>query len=231
MIVYKRDIVCIGVFLVFILQNNLCKAHDFGVEGLFYSIVTPNKSENTEKGPVTLERNKKGLCTTVVSINGVRAFNKNVILASFKKPVVLKICSEKSTESVRVKKDFQQAAEKFLGKVSFIACDIFDQINDFSENYNVIMQVMEREHVKELRLPLFLFYKDGVLHRSDQMPAVMLHGFYTKENFQNFVTRKFFAQSDIQDPQDPVQVFPNQDTHVDQGFMLDMTPTMTVPAK
>lgn len=226
--------ICLFLLLLTQMAHNSCYAHSFGVEGLFYALNGSGDIEDIEKQPISLERNKKGHCSTVVSINGVAAFNRYVILASFKKPVIVKICSERSQESLKVKQSFQQASSAFLGKASFIACDIFDQINDFSENYNVIMQVMGRENITQLSLPLFLFYKDGVLYRPEHLPAAMLHGFYTKENLEAFINRKFFQQDSS-----PVLAETQQDSqsiHTDrqkeplrtyQGSLLDMTPTLT----
>jgi len=224
----------IGI-LLFLLVQSCCDAHGLGAEGLFYALGGSQDIVNAGKPAVSLERNKKGHCSTVVSINGVRAFNRNVILASFKKPVVVKICSEQSQESVKVKKGFQEAAGQFLGKVSFIACDVFDQFNDFSENYNVIMQVMGRENITQLNLPLFLFYKDGVLYRPDHLPAAMLHGFYTKENLETFINRKFFlpdgqqafADTGTQEFHHESPQGPHELLGTCQGPLLDVTPTLT----
>jgi hypothetical protein len=119
-------------------------------------------------------------------INGVDDINQNIIKASVKQPVVIKIFSDKSLDSNKVKTPFQQAAGSYKNKVSFVGLDLFAHCNNASENYSVVMQIMQSQNLRSISLPMFLFYQDGKLF----LP--MQQGFFTQTNLEELTRNMFF---------------------------------------
>ncbi|MFA6527550.1 MAG: hypothetical protein WCT20_03955, partial [Candidatus Babeliales bacterium] len=125
---------------------------------------------------------------SVLRINGLKAFNEYVVRRSSRLPVALKICSDQNEDSKKELTEFQAVAGSFDGRLSCVALDLFA----FHENYQIVSQLMMQENILKLELPLFMFFKDGALYRTDTVPVAILQGFHTRENLEQFITKKFF---------------------------------------
>lgn len=125
----------------------------------------------------------------VVQINGIAAFNKNVINASMLMPVLLNVCSAQSRDAKKVKSELQAVAKKFVGKIGCVSLDLFS----FHENYQIVLDLMHRQNIQKLDPPLFIFFYKGSLHATEKKPAAILHGFHTRENLESVIKQKFFS--------------------------------------
>ncbi len=160
-------------------------AHIKREEGWFYKYLRHLAAERVQQQQPTHEKKQDGSTDSVVAlVHGVQSFNRLVINQSHHLPVVVKFFSPQSPDSIKVKKNFQEVAEHFKHKVSFVAVDIL-------ENNDVFAQVTLIYRLGQIDLPLFLFYKDGQLHRPDHEPTPMIQGYFTQENLENFIQKKF----------------------------------------
>ena len=155
---------------------------------LFYTLAVSVASDPAGVPPVNFEQAAGKSVGSVLKINGQKAFNQYVVRRSGSVPVVLKVCSDHNEDSKKEVHEFQAIAEKFDGRVSCVALDLFA----FHENYNIVSQLMMRENILKLELPLFMFFKDGALYRTDGAPVAILQGFHTRDNLEQFITKKFF---------------------------------------
>lgn len=126
---------------------------------------------------------------TILKINGLQAFTQYVLQRSINVPVVLNVCSEHSKDGKKIDTVFREVAAAFDGKVSCVMLDLFA----FHENFLVVNQLMMQENILKLELPLFMFFKNGNLYRTDAQPAAILQGFYTQENLGEIITKTFFS--------------------------------------
>lgn len=145
-------------------------------EGLFYKYA--RHAVCSEKKPIFEKKNDGSTDSAVALIHGVQEFNQIVIARSHQKPVVVKFFSPQSIDSMKVCPIYQEVAETFKNKVSFVALNILEETETFS-------QVMLCYQLKKVDLPLFLFYKNG------QFYPPSLQGYLTKENLENFIRKTF----------------------------------------
>lgn len=155
---------------------------------LFYAMATPVAGNESGPASVHFEQTKGDNAGNVLQINGNKAYNEFVIQRSKSLPVVVKICSEHYKDSKKVASEFQAVAKTFEGRVTCVALDLFS----FYENYHIVSNLMMQENILKLELPLFMFFKDGMLYRTVDQPAAILQGFYTHENLAQCINQKFF---------------------------------------
>jgi thioredoxin-like negative regulator of GroEL len=125
-----------------------------------------------------VEREKKsdGTESSVVRLRGVQQFGEKVLKS--KMPVVVKVWAKKGKLFKEDQKNYQEVASKYRGSVSFVSLGI-------SENEEVLRFLMAKLKVKEVTLPLLLFFKDGSLF----LPLVS--GFVLQEDLHKLVQKKF----------------------------------------
>ncbi len=160
-------------------------AHLQKEEGLFYQYVRHALAEKSKKREHDVEKKQDGVAdSTVTLIHGQQAFNRLVIAQSYQQPVVIKLFSQQSIDSIKVRPVYQEVAELLGKEVGFTAMDII-------ENNDVFVQLMASCKLSQTALPLFLFYKEGHLYTPDHEPAPMVQGYLTKENLESFIKYKF----------------------------------------
>ncbi len=161
------------------------KAHVKKQEGLFYQQARHALKKKKKKRQQDVEKTIDGQTKSAVAlIHGLKSFNQLVIERSFQQPVVVKLFSQQSLDSIKVKPVYQAVAESLRKDVAFAAMDVI-------ENNDVFVQLMAASNLSQVALPLFLFYKDGRLYTPSHEPSSMVQGYLTKENLESFIKHKF----------------------------------------
>jgi thioredoxin-like negative regulator of GroEL len=116
----------------------------------------------------------------VFSIQDMEQFVRLVIKNSHFKPVVLKIYSSGDSDSEKVLSAFQSVADKFENSV------IFAGLNS-EQNRELFMRIVLFCGLKNVDLPLFMFYKDG------QPVMPFLVGYQPQDFLYGYIQRLFFT--------------------------------------
>ena len=151
---------------------------------LFNSVLQAYQPKELLFNSISLvEREKRldGKTSTVVRLRGVEQFGKRVLKSNM--PVVVKVWAQKGTMFEKDQVSFHDVADTYKGAVSFVSLGI-------SENEDVVRFIMTKLKLKEVSLPVYLFFKDGVLF----LPLVS--GFVSKNELSKIVQNKFnFTES------------------------------------
>lgn len=135
---------------------------------------------------IAYEQRNSGEPSKVVNICGLPAFKQMVLLASFNKPVVVKVYAVASVESGKVKPHFQDVADQLDQKVSCIAINLVEQ---GVQNRAIVAHILAQCGINRVDLPLFLFFRNGRL----QLPV--RQGFHTKDNLIALIQKEFFSEN------------------------------------
>ena len=154
-------------------------------EGLFNYFIDKKSDGLNGAYVVTYEKGQNGLPSSVIAVNGLYAFNEVVLKGSLVKPVVIKIHSLKSTDSVKSLDLFQDVAQEFLDAITCSEMDLFGTHNGQPENYQIILSIMAQFGVNKLQLPTYLFYKNG--KQLAEMPVA--YGFHTKNQLVSLIKK------------------------------------------
>lgn len=127
--------------------------------------------------------------STVVKIEGMQAYQTEVLQASQTQPVILKIFSNKSSESQKMIPVYQKVAEKFTSQIKFASMDLLSDQDAKKENYQIIFNLMAMLHIKQMNMPIFVFFFKGSLH----LPAPIIQGFLTAENLEDQIKQRFLT--------------------------------------
>jgi len=178
-----------SAFILAVFSSGISIAHIKKEEGWFYKYVRYNAASEKKLKQANVvqlfEKKHDGTTdSTVVLIHGTQIFNELVIAQSHQRPVVLKLFSPQSIDSLKVKSVYQDVAESLKNTASFVAMNIL-------ENHELFSQIMSLYQLNKVDLPLFLFYKDGQLYSPIHEPTPMVQGYLTKENLENFIKKKF----------------------------------------
>jgi thiol-disulfide isomerase/thioredoxin len=164
-------------------------AHLKKEEGWFYQYMRYVREERAKEHERDFEKRQDGVSDSCVAlVHGHKAFNRLVIAQSYQQPVVIKLFSPQSLDSIKIKSIYQEVAESLNNKVAFIAMDII-------ENNDIFVQIMAACRLTQVALPLFLFYKDGYLYTPHHELSPIVQGYLTKENLENFIKHKFEIKS------------------------------------
>ena len=182
----SRFIFALSIFVFFLMFSYLFCYVEPDQGGLFTKIVQSGLV-GQEKSQVTYELREQGATESLVfNINGMVQFTKLVVKNSYSKPVVLKIYSPVSQDTSKVTPVFQAVADEFKNQVIFAGLNV-------SQNMDIFMQISMFYRLKQVELPLFLFYKDG------QILMPFLAGFQPQNYLSGYIQRKFFAHDDAWD--------------------------------
>ena len=121
----------------------------------------------------------------VFNIQGMAQFTKLVVKNSYSKPVVLKVYSPISQDTCKLTPVFQAVADEFKNQVIFAGLDV-------SQNMDIFMQISMFYRLKQVELPLFLFYQNG------QLLMPFLAGFQPQDYLSGHIQKRFFAADDAQ---------------------------------
>ncbi|MBX9831317.1 hypothetical protein K2X40_05140 [Candidatus Babeliales bacterium] len=139
--------------------------------------------------PAAFEKKPDKSDSAVVAIEGLQAYQAEVLKASLEQPVVLKIYSNKSSESKKMIPVFQKVAEKFNSRVKFASMDLLSEQDTNKENYHIVFNLMAMLHIRQMNMPVFVFFFKGNLH----LPAPIIQGFLTEENLEDQIKTRFFS--------------------------------------
>lgn len=152
----------------------------------FFDVYVQTEAEAKRKAAlVVFEKRNDNTDSPVMLVHGANQFNKFVVLASHQHPVVVKLFSFQNPGSLMVKPVFQKVADFFRKNVFFAALDVL-------ENHEILNQIMLFYKIKQVDLPVFLFYKDGALYSPAHEPVAMVQGYLNEENLKSFIEKKFF---------------------------------------
>lgn len=102
---------------------------------------------------VAFEQRASGQNSNVQVVNGSKAFGKMVADCSCKAPVIVKVYTAVSTQSLAVKDSFQKVADQFSPRCTFAAMDMA-----LTENQQIIIKLINRLNIGQVDLPLFFFF-------------------------------------------------------------------------
>lgn len=119
----------------------------------------------------------------VFDIHGQEQFERIVIKNSYFRPVVLKIYLPTHKDINQITNLFQDVAQCFNTNVIFAGLDVM-------KNAQLYMQIFTMCNLKNVELPLFLFYDKG------QMRMPFLMGCQHKDYFVEYIKKMFFTQND-----------------------------------
>lgn len=135
--------------------------------------------------PSAIFEKKADACdSNVFDIHGQEQFERIVIGNSRIRPVVLKIYLPTHKDINQITDIFQDVAQSFDHGVIFAGLDVV-------KNAQLYMQIYTMCNLKNIELPLFLFYDKGQL----KMP--FLTGFQHKDYFVEYIKKMFFTQNDV----------------------------------
>lgn len=118
-----------------------------------------------------------GRVSNVVVVGDVPSFYREVVCS--RTPVVVKITAAK--DNPYLQKAFQELADEFSGRVLFVVANV-------SNVSQVLNSIMSKLKMRQVNLPIILFFKSGTL-----VPP-MLTGFVPKENLTKFIGKAFFGE-------------------------------------
>ncbi|QQR49093.1 conjugal transfer protein TraF [bacterium] len=127
--------------------------------------------------------------SSVVKIEGIQAYKTDILQASQTQPVILKIFSNKSSESQKMVPVYQKVADKFNTQIKFASMDLLSDQDTKKENYQIIFNLMAMLHIKQMNMPIFVFFFKGNLH----LPAPIIQGFLTAENLEDQIKQRFLT--------------------------------------
>lgn len=161
--------------------------------GLFYAHSIKTPVYNQKKPVRTYEKMADGQNSAVISINGVEDFQRWVLDASWKRPIVVKVFSSVSLseDTQKMHVIFQQVAQRFKKSLICASVDTFKRYNDTFENDETISQIKAQINLPSLKQPFFIFLKNGALYTPEHLPAPILQGFYPEQTLSAFITAKF----------------------------------------
>ncbi len=185
------------LLIVFLLGGTSLSAHQpSGEGGVFQKIVERVKrqvrrsllrktiSASKVHPKRSFEKRLDGTDSRVFLVYGKQNFDNFVVGASKKMPVIVKIFTDKSSESQRMKNVYQKLADEYKGKVNFVAVNV-GQSNH--ENLTIVSQIGKELGLPSIKLPSFLFYWENKLHT----PMPMAQGFHSAEDFRSILDNKF----------------------------------------
>lgn len=167
------------VFVFFVFLNLACYIeHD--ESGLFYKF--SEKNGGIPRLQVEFEL-KSGTSqdSLVFNIQNMEQFTRLVLKNSQFKPVVLKIYSPSNPDSEKVLTIFQAVAEKFKNSVVFAGLNV-------EQNKAMYMQISMFCRLKNVDLPLFMFYKNG------QPIMPFLVGYQPESGLYGYIQRLFSSE-------------------------------------
>jgi anaerobic glycerol-3-phosphate dehydrogenase len=159
--------------------------------GLFYTHSGLIGSAYKQIGEIYVyEKRIDGTNSNVLCVNGVTQFHDYVLKASLKNPIIVKVQDSLSVDAPKTTSLFQELADN-LNQLNFVSVDIIAECNGQPENSQILANIMQEEHCSRLDLPIFLFFKDGKLYKTEKIQTGILQGFYTKENLTHTLKSLF----------------------------------------
>jgi hypothetical protein len=115
----------------------------------------------------------------VFDIHGMEQFKRIIIKNSYYKPVVLKLYLPTHKDIAQINEVFQDVAQNFNNNVIFAGLNVVQNMKLYQRIHNFC-------NLKNVELPLFLFYEKGQL----KMP--FLAGGQHKDYFVEYIQKMFF---------------------------------------
>jgi hypothetical protein len=152
-----------GLIIIFLCFQSLCSYAPR--EFFFKELLTERQSRDD------------GRSSNVVVVGDVPSFYREVVCSRI--PVVVKIVAD--GDNPFLQKSFQELADEFSGRVLFVTANV-------SNVFQVVNSIMSKLRMRQINLPMILFFKSGTL-----VPP-MLTGFVPKENLTKFIGKAFFGE-------------------------------------
>lgn len=118
--------------------------------------------------------------TNVFDIHGLEQFERLIIKNSYYRPVVLKLYQPDIKDIAQINGVFQDVAQGFNNKIIFAGLNV-------SRNKQLYARINNFCNLKNVELPLFLFYEKGQL----KMP--FLSGSQHKDYLAEYIQKLFFS--------------------------------------
>jgi len=135
---------------------------------------------------ITREKRSDNTDSNVILIENLATYNK-IVLRAGRKPVVLRVFTEKNESYKKTKEVFQKVSDAYQGRVVFAAMDLPEKQQSNPEMFQILSRIMLLTGVKKVELPAFMFYRMGLPH----MPAPIVHGVHTYDNLVSIINKKF----------------------------------------
>lgn len=164
--------------------------------GLFGVFMNPSEQTSSiQKSVAMYEKGHNECDSAVMIVNGAASFSKHVVSESFCRPVVVKVHSIHSKDSLALRPEFQQVAHRYKNTVSCVSVDLFQQCAGSQENYRLIVELMNKLGITKIDLPLVMFFKNGTLYSPAHMQCPVLVGFCTADFLAQQIEKKYFIDS------------------------------------
>ncbi|KKQ32463.1 MAG: hypothetical protein US49_C0007G0005 [candidate division TM6 bacterium GW2011_GWF2_37_49] len=179
------------IFAVFILcvsfvSNfcSMCGNVPQSSDGIFHGLQSLQQGRGAEQkrlpSAIFEQRDDSG-DTNVFDIHGLEQFERLIVKNSYYRPVVLKLYLPNYKGIAQINEIFQDVAQGFNNKIIFAGLNI-------SKNKQLYMRINNFCNLKNVELPLFLFYEKGQL----RMP--FLSGLQPKDYFVEYIQKLFFSE-------------------------------------
>lgn len=163
--------------------------------GLFGVFINPSEQQRKPLPVAMYEKSLHGSDSAVLIVNGASSFAKHVISESFCRPVVVKVHSIHSKDSLVLRPVFQHVATQYKNTVSCVSIDLFQQCAGSQENYRLIVALMNKLGITKIDLPVVMFFKNGSLYCPAHMQCPILVGSCSADFLAQQIEKKYFIDS------------------------------------